>query len=335
MDDHAGDGGLATVWLTTCGWEDAVVRIHLDTDLGGDPDDVCALAMLLGWPGVEITGITTAIDPAGRRAGYVAHCLDLAGRSDIPVAVGATLSLTSLRPADPVIGDERYWPADARPRPSAPGAALDLLAESIEQAATIVAIGPMTNLALLEIVRPGSLADTSVVAMGGWVDPPGDGLPPWGPEMDWNVQWDTRAAEIVAGAARLTLTTLPATLGVWLRAADLPRLRATGSLGELIARQSVARADEAGFGELAAAHAGLPADLLNFQYDPAACAVALGWPGAVVEDRRLRTAVEGGVLHFLADPEGRPTRVVVDLDGNAFTQVWLSAVEAACAKAPR
>ncbi len=32
------------------------MRIHLDTDLGGDTDDACALAMLLGWPGVELVG---------------------------------------------------------------------------------------------------------------------------------------------------------------------------------------------------------------------------------------------------------------------------------------
>lgn len=32
--------------------------IHLDTDLGGDTDDACALAMLLGWPGVELAGVT-------------------------------------------------------------------------------------------------------------------------------------------------------------------------------------------------------------------------------------------------------------------------------------
>ena len=39
-----------------------VVRVHLDTDLGGDPDDVCALSMLLGWPDVEVVGITTVLD---------------------------------------------------------------------------------------------------------------------------------------------------------------------------------------------------------------------------------------------------------------------------------
>jgi inosine-uridine nucleoside N-ribohydrolase len=40
-----------------------VIRIHLDTDLGGDTDDVRTLAMLLRWPGVELAGITTVADP--------------------------------------------------------------------------------------------------------------------------------------------------------------------------------------------------------------------------------------------------------------------------------
>ena len=31
-------------------------KVHLDTDLGGDIDDLCALAMLLRWKDVEITG---------------------------------------------------------------------------------------------------------------------------------------------------------------------------------------------------------------------------------------------------------------------------------------
>jgi len=29
--------------------------------------------------------------------------------------------------------------------------------------------------------------DTSAVLMGGWMRPPTEGLPAWGPEMDWNV----------------------------------------------------------------------------------------------------------------------------------------------------
>ena len=63
---------------------DTDLRIHLDTDLGGDADDACAFAMLLGWPGAEITGITPMADPRGRRAAYVAYLLRLASREDIP-----------------------------------------------------------------------------------------------------------------------------------------------------------------------------------------------------------------------------------------------------------
>lgn len=45
-----------------------MTKIHLDTDIGGDMDDVRALAMLLKWPNLEITGVTTVSDEQGRRA---------------------------------------------------------------------------------------------------------------------------------------------------------------------------------------------------------------------------------------------------------------------------
>ncbi len=51
------------------------MKIHLDTDIGGDIDDLCALVMLLKWPGVEITGITTVAEVDSKRAGYVRHVL--------------------------------------------------------------------------------------------------------------------------------------------------------------------------------------------------------------------------------------------------------------------
>lgn len=68
-------------------------RIHLDTDIGGDMDDLCALALLLRWPGVEITGITTVTEENGRRAGYVRYVLELEGRGHIPIAAGADLEV--------------------------------------------------------------------------------------------------------------------------------------------------------------------------------------------------------------------------------------------------
>jgi len=148
--------------------------------------------------------------------------------------------------------------------------------------------------------------------------------------MDWNVQWDTRAAEVLAARGQqLTLVTLPVTLKAHLRAADMPRLRASGRLGELLADQSEAWAQDSGMGNLGRAHAALPNDLLNFHYDPIACAVAVGWPGAVVDEMRLQPVLDGEVLRFQPHLEGRLTRVVVDLDGESFTETWLSAVEGA------
>ena len=311
--------------------------IHLDTDLGGDPDDACALAMLLGWPGVELVGITTTADPGGRRAGYVVRCLELAGqdRAGIPVAAGAEASLTTLSCPGSLPDERRYWNGPVPPRPSPPGAALDLIDRSVERGATIVAIGPVTNLALLEIARPGRLGRVPVVVMGGWVHPPAPGLPDWGPEMDWNVQCDTRAAAcILAAAARLTLVTLPVTLQAHLRATHLPRLRESEPLGEVLAHQAETHALDNHMAGLGRAHSRLPDDLLNFHYDPAACAVAVGWEGAAVEEMRLQPVLEEGVLRFRADEKGVEARVVVDLDGEAFAERWLTAVAAAALRGP-
>jgi hypothetical protein len=83
--------------------------------------------------------------------------------------------------------------------------------------------------------------------------------------------------------------------------------------------------------QLGREHSGLPDDLLNFHYDPVACAVAVGWSGATVEEVRLRPVQRDGVLSFQSHAEGRPTQVVLEVDGADFGAVWLSAVEAAAA----
>jgi inosine-uridine nucleoside N-ribohydrolase len=311
------------------------VLLHLDTDLGGDPDDACALAMLLGWRDVQLAAVTTTIDPGGFRAGCAEHLLRLAGRTDVPVIAGAAKSLTRPETIRPATGEARYWPEGLRPHPASPGAALDALQCSIDLGAVVVAIGPYTNLAVLELLRPGSLARATVVVMGGWVDAPQAGLPNWGPEKDWNVQWDTRAARILLGAAgNLTLVTLPATLAAPLRARDLPRLRASGPLGRLLAQQGEAWAADAGMAELGKAFRQLPGDLLNFHYDPVTCAVALGWPGAATSVRRLRPVLAGDVLRCRPDDDGRQFTVVDTVDGDAFAEAWLGAVEAADSAAP-
>ena len=108
-------------------------KIHLDTDLGGDIDDLCALAMLLRWKNVEITGITTAAEADGRRAGYVRHVLELEGRSGIPVAAGADEAQGYYRyPKSSYRQDEKYWSRTICPSPNALEDAIRLLRRSVE-----------------------------------------------------------------------------------------------------------------------------------------------------------------------------------------------------------
>jgi hypothetical protein len=93
------------------------------------------------------------------------------------VAAGADGSLGGYR-LPPGFSDlDRYWPEPVATEPSPPGAALDLLERSIEMGATVVGVGPWTNLALLEAARPGLLASTRLVVLGGYVRPVRAGLP--------------------------------------------------------------------------------------------------------------------------------------------------------------
>ena len=80
-----------------------MLRVHLDTDIGGDTDDLCALAMLLGSPEVDLVGVTTVTDTEGQRLGFVRHALDLAGRSNVPTASGAFGFLSEPQRAEPQV----------------------------------------------------------------------------------------------------------------------------------------------------------------------------------------------------------------------------------------
>jgi len=277
--------------------------------------------MLLGWPGVDVVGVTTNLDMGGKRAGCAAFCLALAGRADVPVVAGAEATMTTGAVHEPTWGDARHWPQPIEPRPAAPGAGLTLLADSIASGATVVAIGAFTNLAQLELERPGALRGARVVAMAGWL--PGQrapaGLPDWGAAMDWNTQCDPRAAEIVAAHADLTLVTLPAAMNAQLREEHLAPLRAAGPVGELLARQSEVHGRDNHFGALVDG-------LVNFHWDPVTAAVAVDWPGARVEEHRITTEWRDDGLVYVDAPDGRPTRVVVAVDASAFATQFLAAI---------
>src|SRR5215203_3773619 len=215
-------------------------KVHLDTDLGGDLDDLCALAMLLRWsPALHLTGITVVGDTNGRRTGMVRRVLDIEGRSDIPVAAGAETSQGFYPYELGLPPEERYWSQPITPSPNPPEQAVELLKQSIEAGATIIGIGPYTNLYLLDTQYPGILQRANLFLMGSYVYPPRPGFPQWGNNDDFNVQVDVRSSKHVLQNSSPTLTPLTITAETALRQAHLePLRRSGGALGQLIARQA-------------------------------------------------------------------------------------------------
>jgi len=305
-----------------------VLKLHLDTDLGGDIDDLCALAMVLNWPDVELLTVTTVADDRGRRAGYARYALGLAGRKDIAVAAGADVSLDCYRSRPGLPDEDAYWPEPIPPAPTSLDEALSLLERSIEQGAIIAAIGPYTNLALLEKRSPGILRSARLYLMGGYVFPPREGFPPWGSDMDYNVQVDVQSARYIIQRSSPTLVPLSVTVETWLRRAYLATLRQSGPLAQLIARQAEAFAKdenhEAQYGQTCK---GLPEDTVNFQHDPLTCAIALGWnEGVEISEIPLKLEIKDGWLCQRVDDSGKPTRVVTRVNGAKFSEFWLNTV---------
>ena len=149
--------------------------ILIDCDPG--IDDAVALLLACASPELTLLGVSTVAGNVGlehttRNAGRL---LALAGRPDVPVAAGAGRPLVRTSPgrAEHVHGEDGVHRA-VLPEPAAepdPRPAIDLLADAIGGSAepvTLVAIGPLTNVALLYAVHPEVAATLGrVVVMGG------------------------------------------------------------------------------------------------------------------------------------------------------------------------
>ena len=72
---------------------------------------------------------------------------------------------------------------------------------------------------------------------------------------------------------------------------------------------------------------GLPTDFINFHHDPLACAIALGWDvGVNIETVPLKFEVHDTYLYETPDTNGRPTRLVTQIDAQAFNAYWVDVI---------
>jgi pyrimidine-specific ribonucleoside hydrolase len=212
--------------------------IVIDCDPGHD--DAIAILLALASPEVELRGVTTVagnqtLDKTTRNALKV---LELAGRTDIPVAVGADRPLVrELRTAAHVHGETGLDGPDL-PEPTTKPVdvhAADLLSELLEPGVVLVPTGPLTNVALLLERHPDVRERLErIVWMGGAI-----GLGNITPAAEFNAFVDPEAAAAVfASGIQVTLINLDVTHQALFTRAHADRLRGTGRAGRAVAELS-------------------------------------------------------------------------------------------------
>lgn len=162
-------------------------NIIIDTDIGDDADDVLALAFALQHPELNIQGITTVFKNTELRAKIVRYTLDLFDRNDIPVGVGAVTPINN----DVDINELPCQFLPEMAEISTPPYSANELFNSIlsKNKATIVCIGPLTNIAKLITDQPQLLNNIEeIVIMGGCY---------YQHCNEWNIVCDAEAADIV------------------------------------------------------------------------------------------------------------------------------------------
>ena len=175
------------------------MKVLLDTDIGSDIDDAVCLAYLLAQPRCELLGITTVTGEPERRA-MIASALCRAAGRDIPIYPGAgeCLLVPQRQPHAPQAVALANWShASEFPRYEA----VEFLARTIRQhpgEVTLLAIGPLTNLALLFATHP----DTprllqALVMMCGVYTPSGAARRAGSRGAEWNALVDPHATAMV------------------------------------------------------------------------------------------------------------------------------------------
>ena len=214
------------------------MQLILDTDPG--VDDAIAILLALAAP-VETLGLTTVGGnvPQARGRRNARALLYAAGRPELPVAAGAGRPLAGrFRPAVRFHGPGGLSVRlpDA-PAPPAAAPAVEFLNAQLTARPgrlTLIALGPLTNLARLQQRHPAALGlARQIVAMGGAVETPGNVTP----YAEFNFHSDPLAAHQVLSAGHpLTLADLGACRQVGIDRDEALALRAAHPLGRLALR---------------------------------------------------------------------------------------------------
>ncbi|MYK38836.1 MAG: nucleoside hydrolase [Gemmatimonadetes bacterium] len=202
----------------------------MDVDTG--VDDALALLLALASPEVELVGVSTVAGnvPLHRTTDNTLRLLQWAGRDDVPVYAGAERPLVrDAVAADDVHGESGLGAAQLPEALRSPaGDGVEFLLSTLQTRPgemTLVATGPLTNLARAEARVPGVLQQArQVVIMGGAVRVPGNITP----TAEFNFYADPHAArQVLASEAEMVLVGLDVTEQIWLEQAALQACKGT------------------------------------------------------------------------------------------------------------
>jgi inosine-uridine nucleoside N-ribohydrolase len=178
-------------------------KVVFDTDCGFFGDDGAALAMVLRSPEkVQVAAITVVSGNvwAAESAGYLTEILGLLGYPEIKPYMGAQMPLVHTAEMAKLEGPLEFQGAFGTPVKLAPTgrpAAIDALTAAVEQnpgQITILALGPMTNVAMLLRLHPDLEGKIKrIVFMGGNVHVPGNASA----AAEFNFWFDPEAAQAV------------------------------------------------------------------------------------------------------------------------------------------
>ncbi len=210
--------------------------IVLDCDPGHD--DAIAILLALASPELELVGVTTVAgnQTLEKTTANALRVLELVGRGDVPVAAGAGRPLVRERDVATHVHGESGMDGPSLPDPvgaAVAGHAVELIAREVrarEGRLTLVATGPLTNVALLLALHPDALPER-IVLMGGAI---GEGNRT--PAAEFNVWADPEAARrVFTSGLDVTMLGLDVTHQAIVTPELAAELRAVGRVGSFVA----------------------------------------------------------------------------------------------------
>jgi purine nucleosidase len=301
--------------------------------MGSDVDDALCLALGLASSELEFNAVTTVGNESAERARISKRLLELGGAPGVPVFAGCRV---------PVLAGARFnWFGHEGEGILEPGRAVPiedehavdaLLRLSREEPLEIVAVGPMTNLAVALMKDPDFAGRVrSLTIMGGHIRHVEYGGHVFAPGVDYNLCADPEASYLVLRSGMpIRLVTADVTLQTRLTSADLARLEAVDSPFHRALCAAVRIWTPVQRRLFGRAGCEVDDDCAAFLHDPLTLAVLYDGSLCSFETLEIAAAIEDGVFRTFErerpGDDSAPIRCAVAVDAEAARQSFVDRV---------